>query len=222
MKPVRILHVDNDPLMRDIVKLCLVNDSFFILSSCANAEDAIAIAISRQPDVILSDVTMSMIDGSTMLTRLRSTASTATIPIILLAARTEQSELERLKLLGANAVITKPFDPATLARTLRYQIGAFRIEVAGYNFDTRLRADAALLATFRKKLSNELDSATTNASLLDCAHKLAGAAGVFNYRVISNRASALEEAIMDRRAGLGTKEKVATNLDALLACIEHA
>lgn len=222
MKPVRILHVDHDPLMRDIVKLCLVNESLFILSSCTNAEDAVAIALSRRPDVILSDVMMSMIDGSAMLTRLRSTASMATIPIILLAARTEPSELERLRLLGANAVITKPFDPASLARTLRHHIGAFRIEAAAYNFDARLRADAALLATFRKKMSTELESAATTTSLLDCAHKLAGAAGIFNYRVVSGKASALEEAIIDRRAGLGTKEIVEAKLDALLASIEHA
>ena len=47
-------------------------------------------------------------------------------------------------------------------------------------------------------------------------HKLAGAAGVFNYQNVSTTAAALEDAIIERRAGRGAPGTVEANLDALL------
>jgi HPt (histidine-containing phosphotransfer) domain-containing protein len=57
--------------------------------------------------------------------------------------------------------------------------------------------------------------------LQSCVHKLAGAAGVFEFQAVSSSASALEEAIIERGAGRDTPDKVLSNLDALLACIER-
>jgi HPt (histidine-containing phosphotransfer) domain-containing protein len=53
-------------------------------------------------------------------------------------------------------------------------------------------------------------------------HKLAGAAGVFDFQSVSTMAASLEDAIIDRRAGRGTAGIVEANLDALLASIAHA
>ena len=52
-------------------------------------------------------------------------------------------------------------------------------------------------------------------------HKLAGAAGVFNFQAVSTTAASLEDAIIERRAGRGAPGTVEANLDALLATIEH-
>ena len=49
-----------------------------------------------------------------------------------------------------------------------------------------------------------------------CVHKLAGAAGVFDYQAVSTTAAALEDAIIERRAGRGAPGTVEANLDALL------
>jgi len=50
-------------------------------------------------------------------------------------------------------------------------------------------------------------------------HKLAGAAGVFDYQKVSTTAASLEDAIIERRAGRGAAGTVEANLNALLASI---
>jgi len=57
--------------------------------------------------------------------------------------------------------------------------------------------------------------------LQSCVHKLAGAAGVFNFQAVSHSAAALEEAIIARGDGRGSADAIAANLDALLDCIER-
>ena len=75
-------------------------------------------------------------------------------------------------------------------------------------------------------------SATTCATALEAppapeelqsfVHKLAGAAGVFNYRTVSAKASALEDSIIEQRAGRSAPDVVKDNLDALLESIGNA
>ena len=106
----RILHVDDDPDIRAVVELSLGLDPEFSVISCAHADDALAMAAERAPDLILCDVTMPGMDGPTMLARLHENARTAKIPVVFVTARAQAGELERLKLRGAAAVFTKPFD----------------------------------------------------------------------------------------------------------------
>jgi len=115
-------------------------------------------------------------------------------------------------------MIAKPFDPETLAQSLRRQLYSIRMNTSGYDFHERLRRDAATLAEFRGQLN---DGAPPD-ELRSFAHKLAGAAGVFNFRAVSALASALEEAVIAARTGCGTPETVAANLEALIACVERA
>jgi HPt (histidine-containing phosphotransfer) domain-containing protein len=98
---------------------------------------------------------------------------------------------------------------------------AAKLATAGYDFGERLRSDAVTLMAFRAKLREAPNAAPVPDGLQSCVHKLAGAAGVFEFKAVSNSASALEDAIIERSAGRDTPGKVETNLDALLACIER-
>lgn len=122
-------------------------------------------------------------------------------------------------MLGAIAVIAKPFDPKTLAATVRGHMHSIKIASTGYNFMERLRTDAVALATFAMELRSNADAALVPDGLLTCVHKLAGAAGVFEYQTVSAAASALEETIVERRAGRGAPGLIAAKLAALLECI---
>ncbi len=217
--PLRILHVDDDPDIRTVVELSLTLDAEFTVTSCANGDDALTTAAERTFDLILCDVMMPGMDGPTLLTRLRESPATAEIPVIFMTARAQTSELEQLKLLGAAAVLTKPFDPMTLAATVRSQLHSIKSNASRYNFSDRMRADAAILAGYRKTLSDNPDSPALPDGLQSCVHKLSGAAGVFNFQSVSATASALEEAIVERRAGRAAVGMVESNLDALLECI---
>jgi CheY-like chemotaxis protein len=218
----RILHVDDDPLMRDVVEIALGFDAQFVVMSCAGGEEALAAVPGWAPELIILDVAMPDMDGPAVLARLRENPDTEKIPVIFITARITAAERERLLALGAAAVIAKPFYPVKLAETVRRHMLTIRLATAGYNFTQRLRDDATTLAAFRDKLRNGADSTFVPDEFQSFVHKLAGAAGIFNYPAVSTQAAALEEAIIERRTGRGATANVETNLNALLTTIENA
>ena len=221
MRSYRILHVDDDALMRDVVEISLGLDPTFTLMSCASGAEALAMAPDWKPELILCDVMMPDMDGPAVLAGLRANKNTAKIPVVFMTAAPQPDEVVRWVALGAAAVIAKPFDPATFADTVREQLRRIKMTTAGYDFSDRLRTDAAMLVAFRAKLRDGADPSLVPDGLQSCVHKLAGAAGVFNFQAISSSASALEEAIIARGDGRGGADAVAANLDALLECIER-
>jgi CheY-like chemotaxis protein len=218
----RILHVDDDPDIRAVVELSLSLDPAFAVTSCASGDDALAMAADRAPDLILCDVMMPGMDGPAVLARLRESASTAKTPVVFMTARAQTRELAELMSLGAVAVITKPFDPMKLADMVRGHLRFDKFAMAGDGFVQRLRRDAATLAIYRENLRSDSDSSVQLEGLQSCVHKLAGAAGVFDFQAVSFTASALEESIIERRAGRSAPGTIEANFDVLLECIERA
>jgi len=217
---MRVLHVDDDRDIREIVKFSLQLDPIFEVTSCASGEDAIAISTDCEPDLVLCDVMMPGMDGPAVLKRLRESPMTAKTPVLFMTARAQTQDVQRFKELGAAGVITKPFDPMKLTDTVRGHLSAIKCGVIGDEFALRLRSDADALKTFRQKLQNDPSSSVVLESIRSCAHKLAGTAGIFNFRVVSSMASNLEEAIVERCAGENTPNTVESKLDALLQRIE--
>jgi CheY-like chemotaxis protein len=219
---LRILHVDDDPDIRAVVELSLALDPEFAVKSSANGIEALATAAQWVPNMILSDVMMPDMDGPTLLVRLRENPETTKIPVVFMTARAQKIELEQLKQLGAAAVFTKPFDPMTLAASVRSELYSARSDAVRYSFTDRMHADAAMLAQYRKTMSDDPDSSALPEGLQSCVHKLCGAAGVFNFQTVSSTAAALEQTIIERQAGKGAPGTVETDLDALIECIERA
>jgi CheY-like chemotaxis protein len=89
----------------------------------ASGREGLQRAADEAPDAILLDVMMPGMDGPTTLSALRATPATAAIPVVFLTAKAMPSEIERLRGLGAEGVLTKPFDPLTLAGQLRSTLG---------------------------------------------------------------------------------------------------
>jgi CheY-like chemotaxis protein len=222
VKSYRLLHVDDEPLMREVVEIALGLDPAFMLMSSASAQEALAVVLDWAPELILADVIMPEMDGLALLRRLRADPATAKFPLIFTTARGTQSEIDEMKALGAAAVIAKPFDPATLADTVRRHLQTIKLAATGFDFTDRLRNDAAALATFRDGLRSGSSSSELPEKLQSFAHKLAGAAGIFNYHSVSAKASALEDCIIAQRAGRGAPGTIEANLDALLATIGQA
>jgi CheY-like chemotaxis protein len=232
----RVLHIDDDPLMRDVVEHSLNLDPALTLASCASGDEALAVASEWPPDLILCDVMMPEMDGPAVLARLRETKSTAEIPVVFMTARARAIETDRLTSLGACGVIAKPFNPKTLAETVRGHLHSIRLasdrsdlparmraeaapQPPRYNFVERLRTDASTLTTFRQRMMNDPESELVPDEFLSCVHKLAGAAGVFQYPAVSTMASALEDSMIEARHGRDTPETIRGNLDDLLECI---
>jgi CheY-like chemotaxis protein len=219
---LRILHIDDDADMRNIVELSLALDPALTVTTCATGQDALAIAAEWAPDLILCDVRMPGMDGPAVLARLRECSKTAKAAVIFLTGLTAPHELRRLTALGAAAVIAKPFDPMTLAKMVRSKLYALRIDAVRNAFAERMRSDAATLEQYRKLLRNNPNSTVVPDGLEPCVHKLSGAAGVFNLETVSRAASTVEAAIIDRHAGRGAIETIEANLEVLLKCLDKA
>ncbi len=101
----KILVVDNDFIMLEMVKVVLENNGFDV--RCAsNSHDAIDVARQWGPNLILLDIRMPVLSGSTITGRIRKFSST---PIIMLSGTGEKTDLVRGFEAGANDYILKPF-----------------------------------------------------------------------------------------------------------------
>ena len=223
MNTLRILHVDDEPDIREVVEASLMLDPDFFVRSCGSGEEAVAMAPHWRPDLILCDVMMPVMDGPATLARLRESPNTAATPIIFMTARAQSRELEHFKSLGAAGVIAKPFDPVTLCAQVRDHFFAASLAKQTGAFDDRLRANAGTLGQLRTRLRDDPGAGATLAEPETCAHKLAGAAGIFGRQAVSKAARELEESIIEQHAvRRPTPGKVERDLDALLGRITSA
>ena len=119
MTEIRILLVDDEPDIREVVDVSLGLDREFSTRACASGADALVMAADWSPSLILLDVMMPLMDGPTTLAKLRQNPRTAHIPVLFLTARTQADEIEQYISLGAQGVLSKPFNPMTLAASVR-------------------------------------------------------------------------------------------------------
>jgi CheY-like chemotaxis protein len=115
----RILYVEDDDDIRAVARLALEAIGGFELEVCEDGVQALERAEAFAPQLMLLDVMMPGLDGPTTLARLRDIPALAGIPAIFMTAKVQPSEVAALREAGALDVIAKPFDPMTLADTVR-------------------------------------------------------------------------------------------------------
>ncbi len=94
----------------------------YSVHGATNGYDGLRIARDLMPDVIICDIMMPELDGYGVLRELRANPQTATIPVILLTAKTARTDMRQGMELGAHDFITKPFEPLELLRAVRAQL----------------------------------------------------------------------------------------------------
>jgi len=100
----RVLVVDDDPSIRELLSTALEDDGYEVMPA-ANGQDALSVCERWRPDVIVLDLMMPVMDGWTFAKRLRERHE---IPIVVLSAATD---LQRhASTVGAAEVVGKPFD----------------------------------------------------------------------------------------------------------------
>jgi CheY-like chemotaxis protein len=224
MTAIRVLHVEDEPDIREVVEISLGLDPDFETRNCSSGQEALACVATWTPDIILLDVMMPLMDGPATLARLRENTDTASIPVVFMTARAQAREIDHFRSLGAAGVIPKPFDPMTLAAEVR----AFapqtssKLDVLRDVFMKRMKDNAAMLVNRRAALVAGGAIAASLTEINDIAHSLAGAAGIFGYSAISEHAGKLEESTAIRLHGEGSVEIVVSSIDSLLQCIEAA
>jgi CheY-like chemotaxis protein len=122
MSEIRILHVDDESDIRDIVDMSLGLNPDFRVRACSSGAEAIKTAAEWAPFLILLDVMMPGMDGPATLEQLRKNPQTSEIPVVFMTARAQAREIDQFIAMGAQGVISKPFDPMTLAEEVQDQL----------------------------------------------------------------------------------------------------
>lgn len=120
-RPV-ILVADDDPDILALIRLRLERDGYDVVG-VSDGERALAAAIERRPDLALLDVTMPNLDGFQVTERLRANEATRTMPVILLTARVQESDLARGVEAGADDYVKKPFSGRELGARVQAALG---------------------------------------------------------------------------------------------------
>lgn len=220
MTNTRVLYVDDEADIREVVEISLGLDPDFITRTCGSGREALTLVAEWPPDIILLDAVMPEMDGPATLAHLRDRPRSAGIPVVFMTARAQAREIDFFRELGAVGVIPKPFDPMTLAASVRdYMAPALR-GLAGLRSEFLQRAGqhAATLSRHRSALMHEAASPAVLAEIVDIAHRLAGASGIYGFPEIGDAAAALEVAA--RSGGSGSIEEIDRALDQVLACVE--
>ena len=221
MTEVRILHVDDEPDIREVVELSLGIDPDFSVRSCESGEAALSIASTWKPSIILLDVMMPVMDGPTTLARLHENPHTAKIPVVFMTARAQTREIDSFRSLDAVGVIVKPFDPIALAPSMHGYLQKTGRNLASLRklFVSRACDDASSLEKYRAELVDE-ESLTAPARIKEIAHGLASSGGIFDFPNVSVDAGALEDAVSAMIDGRCNIDDVADAIATLLRCIK--
>src|SRR5262245_65842835 len=110
-----ILVVDDESRIADICRDYLQRAGYAVRVA-GNGADALAIARTRHPDLIVLDLGLPMMDGLDVTRALRKDSN---VPIIMLTARVDESDKLIGLELGADDYVTKPFSPKELVARLR-------------------------------------------------------------------------------------------------------
>ncbi|NOT06938.1 MAG: Flp pilus assembly complex ATPase component TadA [Gemmatimonadales bacterium] len=113
----RVLVADDDPQMRRLIRSILERDGYEVFEA-ADGLDAIDAVESRAPDLMILDVDMPRLDGVGVLEELRARIKTSSVPVIVLTARTDDTETKVLDL-GAQDFLNKPVQPQSLQARVR-------------------------------------------------------------------------------------------------------
>ena len=123
---MRILHIEDEADILEVARIALEDVGGLAVASAPSGREGLELAQRSVPDLILLDVMMPGMDGPSTLRALRQRPETAAVPVIFMTAKAQSAEIERFKALGAIGVITKPFDPMTLADEVKALVEAAR------------------------------------------------------------------------------------------------
>jgi len=129
MKKARILVVDDEPDLVELVRHHLQREHYEVIVA-ADGETALFEARRRVPDLVILDLMLPGIDGLEVCRRLRSDARLAHIPIVMLTAKGEESDVVIGLVQGADDYVRKPFSVKELVARVTTRLRAAELHAA--------------------------------------------------------------------------------------------
>ena len=113
-----ILVVDDEEDLLELVRYNLLKEGYRV-TCVATGDEALKAARKQPPDLIVLDLMLPLIDGLEVCRRLKGDSKTRDIPIIMLTAKSEESDMIAGLERGADDYVTKPFSPRVLAARIK-------------------------------------------------------------------------------------------------------
>lgn len=125
MTPLRALVVEDQPINLQLALFVLQAEGF-VVAGVGGAEEAIALANTFRPDVILMDIQMPEIAGLQAVRRLRADPDTRHVVIVAFTAYAMKGDEQVMRAAGCDGYIAKPIDVATFGASVREYVEATR------------------------------------------------------------------------------------------------
>ncbi|MFQ6552657.1 response regulator [Aestuariibius insulae] len=123
---VKVLHVDDENDIREIVALALEMDGDWEVATATSGAEALDLMASDRPEIILLDVMMPSMSGPELKKQMDCDPDLRGIPVIFMTAAAQEQTRAELLALNALGVIEKPFDPMALGANLNAMLGSRR------------------------------------------------------------------------------------------------
>jgi two-component system, cell cycle response regulator DivK len=142
MKGIRILLVDDFADAREMYTTYLEFEGFEV-TTASSAVEAIKLAVSDRPDLILMDAGLPGMTGWDAITELKADGRTRDIPVLMLTGHVLKESQDRAVAVGADGFIPKPCLPDELSREIRRALKAHSDSGTGRGQSTAEKADRA-------------------------------------------------------------------------------
>jgi len=114
----KILIVEDEKDILDLVRMYLEKEGYRVCTAMTGLE-GLKLVKSEHPDLVVLDLMLAEMDGLEVCKRLRADPQTALLPVIMLTAKAEESDMVIGLELGADDYVTKPFSPKALAARIK-------------------------------------------------------------------------------------------------------
>jgi two-component system, NarL family, response regulator DegU len=117
--PVRLLLADDHRMLREGLRRSMTEEGFDVVGEAADGEEAVRLAASLQPDVVLMDVTMPELDGVEATRRIRSSGELAAVQVVMLTMHADEAVLADAVRAGAAGYLVKDCSTEEVADAVR-------------------------------------------------------------------------------------------------------
>ncbi len=118
MGKAKILVIEDDEDIQELIKYNLAKEGYQVVSA-DTGENGLDVARVEKPDLVVLDLMLPGIDGLEVSKLLKADSTTANIPIVMVTAKGEESDIVTGLELGADDYVTKPFSPKVLIARIR-------------------------------------------------------------------------------------------------------
>jgi len=113
-----VLTIDDSKTMRDMLAHTLTNAGYEVVQA-EDGQKGLDAAGSSNPDIVITDINMPVMDGLTFIRNFRDNPENAATPVLVLTTERSNEMKVKGRDAGATGWIVKPFDPEQLVRTLK-------------------------------------------------------------------------------------------------------